>query len=101
MIAISLSDVSLEFGTDVILDKVSFSLNEGDKLGIVGVNGAGKSTLFKIITGEYTATDGSVYISKDKSVGMLEQNTGLEGDNTVLDEMLASFASLIADEKRL
>ncbi|MBQ8551844.1 MAG: ABC-F family ATP-binding cassette domain-containing protein [Clostridia bacterium] len=101
MTAISLSNVSLEFGTDVILDKVSFSLNEGDKLGIVGVNGAGKSTLFKIIRGEYSPTDGSVFISKDKSVGMLEQNTGLEGENTVLGEMLASFSGLISDEARL
>ncbi|MBQ8249839.1 MAG: ABC-F type ribosomal protection protein [Clostridia bacterium] len=101
MTAISLSDVCLEFGTDVILNKVSFSLNEGDKLGIVGVNGAGKSTLFKIIRGEYTPTDGSVFISKDKTVGMLEQNTGLEGENTVLEEMLASFSGLIADEQRL
>ncbi len=101
MTAISLSDVCLEFGTDVILNKVSFSLNEGDKLGIVGVNGAGKSTLFKIIRGEYIPTDGSVFISKDKTVGMLEQNTGLEGENTVLDEMLASFSRLIEDEKRL
>ncbi len=101
MTAISLSGICLEFGTDVILDNISFSLNEGDKLGIVGVNGAGKSTLFKIITGEYTPTDGSVFISKDKSIGMLEQNTGLEGEATVLDEMLDSFSSLIADEKRL
>lgn len=101
MTAISLSDVCLEFGTDVILNKVSFSLNEGDKLGIVGVNGAGKSTLFKIIRGEYTPTDGSVFISKDKTVGMLEQNSGLEGENTVLEEMLASFSGLIADEERL
>ncbi len=101
MTAISLSDVCLEFGTDVILDKVSFSLNEGDKLGIVGVNGAGKSTLFKIICGEYTPTDGNVFISKDKTVGMLEQNTGLEGESTVLEEMLASFSNLIADEQRL
>ena len=101
MTAISLSGVSLEFGTDVILDNISFSLNEGDKLGIVGVNGAGKSTLFKIIRGEYTPTDGSVYISKDKSVGMLEQNTGLEGECTVLEGMLESFSSLIADEARL
>ncbi len=101
MIAISLSDVSLEFGTDVILDNITFSLNEGDKLGIVGVNGAGKSTLLKIILGEYSNATGSVYISKGKTVGFLEQNTGLEGDNTVLDEMLASFSGLIADEKRL
>ena len=101
MIAISLSDVTLEFGTDVILDRVSFSLNEGDKLGIVGVNGAGKSTLFKIIAGEYQPTSGSVYISKDKTVGMLEQNTGLEGDSTILDAMLDSFGRLIEDERRL
>ncbi len=101
MIEISLSDVTLEFGVDRILDKVSFSLNEGDKLGIVGVNGAGKSTLFKIITGEYSATSGSVYISKDKTIGFLEQNTGLESDATVLDAMLEAFAHLIADETRL
>lgn len=101
MTAISLSGICLEFGTDVILDSISFSLNEGDKLGIVGVNGAGKSTLFKIITGEYTPTDGSVFISKDKSIGMLEQNSGLEGEATVLEEMLDSFSALIADEKRL
>lgn len=101
MIAISLSGVKLEFGTDVILEDISFSLNEGDKLGIVGVNGAGKTTLFKIITGEYQPTEGSVYISKDKTVGLLEQNTGLESDDTVLDAMLASFSGLIADEKRL
>ncbi len=101
MTSISLSGVGLEFGTDVILDKVSFSLNEGDKLGIVGVNGAGKSTLFKIITGEYDATEGSVFISKDKTVGVLEQNTGLESENTVLEEMLESFACLVADEIRL
>lgn len=101
MTSISLSGIRLEFGTDVILDNISFSLNEGDKLGIVGVNGAGKSTLFKIITGEYTPTDGAVYISKDKTLGMLEQNSGLEGDSTVIEEMLASFSDLIADEKRL
>ena len=101
MTAISLGDVSLEFGTDVILENISFSLNEGDKLGVVGVNGAGKSTLFRLIVGEYTPTSGSVYISKDKSIGMLEQNTGLEGDSTILDEMLSSFPELIADEQRL
>ncbi len=101
MIAISFSDVTLEFGTDVILENISFSLNEGDKLGIVGVNGAGKSTLFKIIRGDYTATSGSFYISKDKTIGMLEQNTGLEGESTILEEMLRSFGSLIEDERRL
>ena len=51
MISISVNDLSLSFGTVPILDKVSFSLEENDKLGIIGVNGCGKSTLFRLITG--------------------------------------------------
>ena len=45
MIALSVNDISLEYGTEVILSKINFSINEGDRLGVVGVNGAGKSTL--------------------------------------------------------
>ena len=63
MIAISVNDLSLSFGTTVILDKVSFSLEENDRLGIIGSNGSGKTSLFKLITGEYDATDGEVFIS--------------------------------------
>ena len=51
MIAISINDLSLEYGTTTILEKVSFSLEETDKLGIIGVNGSGKSTLFRLILG--------------------------------------------------
>jgi ATPase subunit of ABC transporter with duplicated ATPase domains len=49
MIALSVNDISLEFGTDVILDNINFSINEGDRLGIVGVNCAGKSRLLNIV----------------------------------------------------
>ncbi len=101
MISISCDTLHLSFGVDVILDNVSFSLNEGDKLGIVGVNGAGKSTLFRLITGEYTPDAGSVYIAKDKTVGLLEQNTGLVSDKTVYDEMLLAFPQLCALEARM
>ena len=73
MIAISVNDLSLHFGTTVILDSVSFSLDEGDKLGIIGSNGSGKTSLFKLITGEYDATSGEVFISKGKTVGILSQ----------------------------
>ena len=52
MIALSASDINLSFGTDVILQDISFAINDGDRLGIIGVNGAGKTSLFKIITGE-------------------------------------------------
>ena len=101
MIAISLSDVSLEFGTDVILDKVSFSLNEGDKLGIVGVNGAGKSTLLKIIDGKMQATAGQVYRAKDTSLAMLDQNATAEGHGSMTDTMLGCYSHLLEWEARL
>ncbi|MFA6949042.1 MAG: ABC-F family ATP-binding cassette domain-containing protein, partial [Eubacteriales bacterium] len=101
MIALSCDNISLSFGVEVILDKISFSINDGDKLGIVGVNGAGKSSLFKIITGEYSSDGGDVFISKDKSVGVLDQYIGFESENTLLSEMENSFPALLADEARL
>ena len=110
MIAISVNDLSLSFGTTVILDKVSFSLEENDKLGIIGSNGSGKTSLFKLITGEYDATDGEVFISKGKTVGILSQygafadgDDGLvrdEGDSAI-SHMYNAFPALLADEARL
>ena len=64
MTILSVSDIRLEYGTDVILQKINFSINEGDRLGIVGVNGAGKSTLLRIIAGVTEPTGGNVYIAK-------------------------------------
>ena len=54
MIALSTQDISLSFGTDEILKNISFSVNEGDRVGIIGVNGAGKTSLFRVITGKYS-----------------------------------------------
>ena len=102
MIALSLSDISLSFGTDVILKDISFSVNDGDRVGVIGVNGAGKTSLFRIITGEYSADGGAVYIQKGHTVGILEQNpdlTALPSDVTVIDYMYTAFPSLIAMEK--
>lgn len=101
MILLSVSGVTVEYGTDVVLSNINFSINEGDRLGIVGVNGAGKSTLAKIIAGTFTPSAGSVYIAKDKTVSMLAQNAMLESENTVLAEMLDAFPEIVAAEKRL
>ena len=60
MLALTVENLSLHFGTTVILDRVSFSLEENDRLGVIGVNGCGKSSLFRLITGEQDATDGAV-----------------------------------------
>ena len=106
MIAISVNDLTLRFGTTTILEKVSFSLEENDKLGIIGSNGSGKTSLFKLITGEYDAEEGEVFISKGKTVGILSQygafsdEDGGEG-TTALDHMFAAFPTLLEWEKRL
>ena len=76
MIAITVEDLSLSFGVKKILENISFSLQDNDRLGIVGVNGCGKSTLFKLITRELTADGGNVYISKEKTVGILQMKRG-------------------------
>ncbi len=91
----------MSFGTDVILDKITFGLNGGDRLGVVGVNGAGKSLLFKIICGEVRPESGSVNFSKDMKVAYLEQNASFESKNAIYDEMLLAFPNLVEDEKRL
>ena len=106
MIAISVNDLTLRFGTTTILEKVSFSLEENDKLGIIGSNGSGKTSLFKLITGEYDAEEGEVFISKGKTVGILSQygafseEDGEEG-STALEHMFAAFPALLDSEKRL
>ena len=106
MIAISVNDLTLRFGTATILEKVSFSLEENDKLGIIGSNGSGKTSLFKLITGEYDAEEGEVYVSKGKTLGILSQYGAFDdGDGecgkTALEHMLAGFPSLLEAEKRL
>ena len=94
MIAISINELSLHYGTTVILDKVSFALEENDKLGIIGVNGCGKSTLFRLITGEQDPTEGSIYFSKGKTVGILTQDGAFDSkdeNQTVLERMYDAF----------
>ncbi len=105
MTVLSIQDLSLSFGTRKILEKISFALNENDKLGIIGVNGCGKSTLFKVITGELSPDEGNVFLAGDKTVGILRQDGAFavdsaEGD-TPLAQMIAAFPELLAAEARL
>ena len=104
MIAISINDLSLSIGTTPILDKVSFSLEENDKLGIIGVNGCGKSTLFRLILGEQEPTEGSVYLSRGKTVGVLSQDGAFDCQNeeqSVIQRMYQAFGHLLSAEERL
>ena len=101
MIVLNLSDVCMAFGGDVILDKITFGIHGGDRVGVVGVNGAGKSLLFKIIAGEVRNDSGSVNFSKDLKVAYLEQNASFDSTGAIYAEMLMAFPELVRDEKRL
>ena len=104
MIALSASDISLSFGTDVILKNISFAINDGDRLGIIGVNGAGKTSLFKVITGEYAPDSGAIYIQKGHTVGVLEQNaklSSLPGEMSCIEYMYTAYPALLALEKEI
>ncbi len=104
MYVLTVSDLSISFGVTPILEKVSFALDETDRLGIIGVNGSGKSTLFRLITGEAEPTEGSVYLSKGKTVGVLTQDGAFDsGDEnkTVLERMYCAFPHLLEAEERL
>ena len=104
MIALSTQDVCLAYGTDVILKDISFAINDGDRVGIIGVNGAGKTSLFRIIAGVNDPDSGAVYIQKGHTVGMLEQNpnlTALPGEVTCLEYMYTAFPELLELESAI
>ncbi|QEK13110.1 ABC-F type ribosomal protection protein [Crassaminicella thermophila] len=101
MIVLSCNSITKSFGIDIILENISFTINAGEKIGLVGANGAGKSTLFKIITGKYPYDSGELYLSKNITIGYLEQNAHLSPTNTVFDEVVHVFDDLIQMEKEL
>ncbi len=101
MIVLSCNNLNKSFGVDNILENVSFTINEYDKVGIIGVNGTGKTTLFKIIAGIYGYDSGDIFTSKDCEIGYLEQNTNFISKNNVFDEVLEVFEDLINMEKEL
>ena len=97
----SCNNLNKSFGIDSILENVNFTVNEYDKIGIIGVNGTGKTTLFKIISGIYGYDSGDIYTSKDCEIGYLEQNTNFHSENTILEEVLEVFKDVIEMEKYL
>lgn len=101
MIVLNCDSLTLSFAGETVLEDITFFINEGDRLGIVGVNGAGKTTLFKLITGEYSPDSGAVFIAKDHSLGILDQYLDFDDNSTLFEEMLRSYPELTAMEERL
>ena len=101
MIVLSCKNISKSYGITEILKDVTFSINEGDKVGLIGANGEGKSTLFKILTKQISQDDGDIFIDKNKSLGYLAQHLNLESTNTIYDEMLTVFSHILNLENKL
>lgn len=101
MIVIGCKEIVKSYGTDVVLDKVTFNINEGDKIGLIGANGAGKSTLFKIIAGILDHDGGDLFIDKNKTLGYLAQHLSLNNENTIYEEVLRVFQDLLDIETKL
>lgn len=98
---LSCQNVSKAFGTEEILKKVSFHIEENEKAAIVGMNGAGKSTLLKILIGELSADEGEVTIAKNASIGYLAQYQEVSADLTIYEEVLSAKADIIEMETQI
>lgn len=98
---LSCQNVSKAFGTEEILKKASFHIEENEKAAIVGINGAGKSTLLKILVGELSADEGEVTIAKSTSIGYLAQYQDVSQDRSIYEEVLSAKADVIAMEEQI
>lgn len=101
MVSLSVNNLKKTYGVDVIFGNVSFTINEREKVGIVGKNGAGKTTLFNIIADIEKADSGDIFIAKDSNVGYMSQNVNISSKKTVIEEVLTVFEDLINLENEI
>lgn len=101
MILLQVNQLAKNFGADPILTNIKLEVQTRDRIALVGRNGAGKSTLLKIIAGQMTYDSGEIIKPKEVTIGYLAQNTGLESELSIWDEMLTVFSHLQKQEKQL
>lgn len=101
MAILTVHNISLSFGEEKILENISFEIQKGERVGLVGVNGSGKTSLFKTLTGEYTPDTGTVTFSKETSPGYMEQHVCRDFEKTALEEVMTVFAPLLEMEQTL
>ena len=94
-------NISVTFGGEELFSGITFKLNAGNRIGLVGKNGAGKSTLLKVIAGEQEYSSGTLAFEKDISIGYLKQDIDFVEGKTVLDEAYEAFKEIKSIEKKL
>jgi ATP-binding cassette subfamily F protein 3 len=101
LILLSANNIKKSFGAHEVLRGVTFALQGGQKLGLVGINGCGKSTLLRILAGLELPDDGSCHIAKNLKIGYMEQNGLLSANASVWNELESVFRHVFDMEKRL
>ncbi|WP_084242993.1 ABC-F family ATP-binding cassette domain-containing protein [Planomicrobium okeanokoites] len=101
MIVLQVNQIHKSFGAEEILSGVKLEVQHRDRVALVGRNGAGKSTLLKIISGEISYDSGEIIMPKGLTVGYLEQQSKLESDMTIWDEMMTIFSGFREQENQL
>ena len=101
MSVLSAYDLSMSFIERKLFDSITFTVEEKDKIGFIGANGSGKTTLFKILTGQLSPDTGTVTVSKNTTVGYMEQHACTSLNRTVYEELLSVFQPLIDMENYL
>ncbi len=101
MILLSLQNVQKSFGTNEVLRNASFVLQDGQRMGLVGVNGCGKSTLMKIIAGVEASDGGAITMQKGLRLGYLAQQGEVGQGRTVLEELESVFEPVVRMEQQL
>lgn len=94
-------DITVSFSGEELFSGITFKLNAGDRIGLVGKNGAGKSTLLKIVSGEQEYDRGSMAFDKDISLGFLKQDIDFEEGRTVIEEAYQAFKEIKGIEEKL
>ena len=87
---ISLIGASKEFGINPLFEDLSIHIQEGERLGLIGPNGAGKSTLLKVLAGKETLIEGDRKCSSRVKLELVSQDSVIQNNNTVLEEVLAN-----------
>ncbi len=98
---ITLSDIYIQYGNRILLNRITLVINDKDKVGLVGRNGAGKSTLLKLITRNQIPDEGVISIPSGQTIGYLHQEMDIPKGKTVMEETLGAFEEVRSIETRL